>query len=509
MRLPRRDFLRLSAAGAGLTILPFGLRGKSPERPLNLLFLWTDQQRPDTLGFLGNRFARTPNLDGLARQSAVLTNTRVVHPVCTPSRGALLSGRWPHQTGVTANNLPMPLDVPLLPELLKHRDDNATGYMGKWHLGDEVFAQHGFQEWVSIEDNYERYFSPARDRSARSSYHHYLVSKGYKPDPANGTFRRTTACAMPTEHTKPEFLARAAEAFLQRHRNQPFVLSVNFLEPHSPYLSVLRQDYDPANCPIPETFGRDLGADQPLRYRARQQADRSQLNSPAALQEINAHYWGLVEQVDRGIGRILRALEATGQSDQTVVVFTSDHGDQMGSHGMLGKSVMYEGAVQVPWMVRAPGLRAHRTPRPVSHIDFLPTVLDLLGEGSHRDLPGRSLRTVLAGENTPPEPVFIAWSPNPKDRDDAGDAPAAVAGSTEQQLETVRNESTRTVVSPDGLKLSLRDCDLPTLFDLNRDPLETVNLVGRTDYREPQRALTRKIRQWQEKTGDRLALSQD
>ncbi|MBL9205808.1 MAG: sulfatase-like hydrolase/transferase [Opitutaceae bacterium] len=88
MRLPRRDFLRLSAAGAGLTILPSRLRAKSPERPPNLLFLWTDQQRSDTLGFLGNRVTRTPNLDGLARQSAVLTNTRVVHPVCIPSRGA-------------------------------------------------------------------------------------------------------------------------------------------------------------------------------------------------------------------------------------------------------------------------------------------------------------------------------------------------------------------------------------------------------------------------------------
>lgn len=114
---------------------------------------------------------------------------------------------------------------------------------------------------------------------------------------------------------------------------------------------------------------------------------------------------------------------------------------------------------------------------------------------------------MLAGESAPPEPVFIAWSPNPKDRDDAGDAPAPVAGATDQQLETVRNESTRTVVSPEGLKLSLRDCDLPTLSDLNRDPHETINLVGRPDYREPQRALTWKIRQWQELTGDRLALS--
>lgn len=505
--MKRRDFVSFAGAAALTSALPRRARAaRAADVPLNLLFLWTDQQRPDTMGCYGNAQARTPNLDALAAQSAVFENARVVHPVCTPSRGTLLTGRWPHETGVTANNIPLPATTPCVPELLARRDDYATGYMGKWHLGDEVFAQHGFRTWVSIEDNYEKYFSAQRDRSTRSDYHHYLVAQGFKPDRPNNTFKRTTACALPAEHTKPEFLARHATEFLRQHGRQPFVLSVNFLEPHSPYLSILRDRYDPAQCPRPETFDQEFGAEMPVRYRFRQANDRSTLRDLAALQEVNAHYWGLTEQVDRSVGRILRALEASGAAERTIVVFTSDHGDQMGAHRMLGKGVMYEESARIPLFIRAPGLRPARIAHPVSHIDFVPTLLDLLRSPAPGNFHGKSWRPLLEGRATAVEPVFMQWSPNPTEGD--GDDPARLPpGFSAEDAARARSVSARTIVAPDGLKLTLRHGDVPTLFDLRRDPHESKNLVDEPAYRDRRRELTGRIAAWQQRTGDRLAVT--
>ncbi|MGM0494441.1 MAG: sulfatase family protein, partial [Armatimonadota bacterium] len=123
----------------------------------NLLFLYTDEQAAKTMSAYGNDHIETPNLDRLADGSIVFENTYVTQPVCTPSRSSLLTGLYPHSSGCTANNVPLPQDVECLPELADF-SDYRTAHMGKWHLGDEIFAQHGFDEWVSIEDGYRQYY---------------------------------------------------------------------------------------------------------------------------------------------------------------------------------------------------------------------------------------------------------------------------------------------------------------------------------------------------------------
>ena len=149
----------------------------------NLLFLFTDEQRADTMAAYGNAKVETPNLDRLARESVVFEKCYVTQPVCTPSRSSILTGLWPHTNGCTRNNVPLPEETPCLPEMTS---GYRTAYFGKWHLGDEIFAQHGFEHWVSIEDMYARYYREKRDRNARSSYHHWLVAKGYGPQGAEG-----------------------------------------------------------------------------------------------------------------------------------------------------------------------------------------------------------------------------------------------------------------------------------------------------------------------------------
>lgn len=124
----------------------------------NLLFLYSDQQRADTLAVNGNSQIHMPNLNGLAAQSTAFERAYVTQPVCTPSRSSLLTGQCPHTNGCTRNNVPLQGDTRCLPELLGD-PDYACGHLGKWHLRDEIFAQHGFAEWRAIEDGYWRYYS--------------------------------------------------------------------------------------------------------------------------------------------------------------------------------------------------------------------------------------------------------------------------------------------------------------------------------------------------------------
>ncbi|MBM3853195.1 MAG: hypothetical protein FJ399_08555, partial [Verrucomicrobia bacterium] len=219
----RRRFLRQATLGATAAAgFPALLRSAAArrERP-NLLFLWTDQQRADTLACYGNARVQAPNLNALAREAAVFERAYVTQPVCTPSRSSVLTGLWPHQNGCTGNNRALRPETRCLPELLRDRADYATGYIGKWHLGDELFAQHGFQEWAATEDGYGAHFSAGRDREARSAYHHWLIGHGHKPD-RRGNFSRNYACSVPVEFGKPAFQAERACAFLDQHRREPF-----------------------------------------------------------------------------------------------------------------------------------------------------------------------------------------------------------------------------------------------------------------------------------------------
>lgn len=128
----------------------------------NLLFIWTDEQQPETIGAYGNSIIKTPNLDRLAGESFVFKYAYVTQPVSTPSRSSIMTGLYPHTTGCISNNIHLSDSIECLPGLL----DNpaySTGYMGKWHLGDEVFPQKGFNKWITIEDNYSDFFREGKD----------------------------------------------------------------------------------------------------------------------------------------------------------------------------------------------------------------------------------------------------------------------------------------------------------------------------------------------------------
>lgn len=486
--ISRREAIGHLVGLAGAPAILRGARRPAGDKP-NLLLVWTDEQRADTLAVCGNPRYRMPALNRLAQESIVFERCYVTQPVCTPSRSSVLTGLWPHTSGCIQNNIPLKPETKTLPELIA---DPAyrTGYIGKWHLGDEVFPQHGFEHWISIEDIYSNYFSAGRDRSARSSYHHFLLELGYRPDAPDNKFSRDFAVRRPVEHAKPAFMAREAVRFLLEHRDEPWLLSVNFLEPHMPFYGPYNDLHSEEEAPVPANYPGTPVEREPERYRAirRRYFDKGfegqNLKSRAGWQRLNRNYAGLCSQVDEAVARILWALEASGQAENTILVFTSDHGEMMGSHGLIGKTVAYEESVRVPLLLRVP-FRRHghlRVREPVSHISLVPTLLELMGKPAPENLPGESLLGRLEGRRTAEDHVFIEWH-------------TGGAGPTG-----------RYVVSPDGFKLVLYDTDNCLLFDRERDPLEMNNLYYTEEHRATVRRLRARIEFWQKRVNDTARL---
>ncbi len=502
----RRQFMKtMVAAGAGWSMRC----GQRTEKP-NLLFLWTDQQRANTMAAYGNTAIHTPHLNRLSSESVVFRKAYVSQPVCSPSRSTVMTGLWPHTTGVLENNIPLPEEAQCLPELLND-PDYKTGYFGKWHLGDEVFAQHGFKEWKAIE-YYRNYYSENRDKSTLSDYHNYLLKEGFTPDTDDGLFSRGFATRLPLEHTKPKYLERQSIEFLKENQNQPFCLYVNFLEPHNPYYGPLDDEHNIKEIFLPENIDDPLSPQDPLRYRLLRQSVIKNgragfdLATHQGWKGLTKQYWGLVSQVDLSVGNILQTLEDLGLADNTIVVFTSDHGDMMGAHNMLGKTVMFEESARVPWLMRIPqfGRKQKMIDQPVSHIDLVPTLLDLMQGDIPSHLPGKSLVPQIKGESTQDEgDVFVEWNPNTR----LGSAlPRSIPGISEQEIERVHDAPIRTVVTRDGWKLNLCKHDKSQLFNLQEDPYETTNLFYNSQYKNKVDELSRKIADWQVRTHDRVEI---
>ncbi len=480
--------------------------------PPNLLFLFTDEQRADTLAAYGNTRIQMPNLNRLASESVVFDPAYVTQPVCTPSRSSIMTGLWPHTNGCTENNVPLAPDTPCLPERIE-RGDYATAYHGKWHLGDEIFAQHGFDEWISIEDGYRSHYREGRDRAARSSYHHFLVENGFAP--ANGeAFGRGETARFAEESSKPAFLAREASRFIRAHAAHPWILYVNFLEPHMPFFGPRDDQHAPEAIELPGNFECVPDETQPLKTRLLAEHYRRQsLASETDWRRLIANYWGLCSLVDTHVGTILDTLDACGLRDNTIVVYTSDHGDMMGSHRLLAKCVMFEEAVRVPMLVRLPGQSASRRVRgPVSQIDLVPTLLDLLGQPVPAELSGKSLRHAVerSGDEGLEEHVCIEWNgPN----NGLGDVNGSVqvpdwmeTMAPRERIAAATRDPVRTVVSPDGWKLNCSPLGEHELYNLAEDPGETNNRAAEAEQRPRMQALADRLRRWQDETNDTIEL---
>ena len=486
----------------------------SPPRP-NLVFILPDRLRRDSMACYRNDWIQSPHLNGLAEQSFVFENAYVTQPVCAPARSSILTGLYPPSAGMPVNRLIMPPEIQTIAQMVS--DDYRTGYVGKWHLGDEIFAQRGFQEWVGSNDGWWTEYSDPATRTEFSDYHNFLVEADFEPDmdhPGGKTFSPKLRSGLTSEYQMATFLGGRAAEFIEAHAAEPFVLYVSTIEPHPPFTGPYDHLYDPATTPVDETFlqypeGSSLFNRLRADFFSNSVRDGIDLGTEDGWRLLRSNYWGNVKLVDDMVGTILGALDSSGVSDRTIVVFTSEHGDMVGTHQMLEMRTPYEEAVRVPLLMRVPWLLdgSQTIEGNFSQIDFVPTFLDLLGESIPNHVQGRSRAGVLRGEDTLDDNDVFVQHNGVGDRDLTSEGeshrwPADKA----RELNHMGTLPWRSVISARRWKLTLCAGDQGELYDLNRDASETENLFDQPEHRGRVRRMTARLRRWQLEVGDTAPL---
>ena len=368
-------------------------------QPRCVLLITTDQQRFDSLPSYGADFAITPNLEWLASQGVVFERCYVPAPVCAPTRASIMSGQFPSAHGVIDNVSWLQPGVPRWTDAAR-----AAGYrtaaIGKMHFAPWDLME-GFEQRITCEDK-RHFYIP--DDHAQFMKEHGIERPHPKDVP--GYFE---SCGAPDFPFAPElhpdaFIAQQSATWIEQNAAESFVLWVSFVGPHDPYdpPAHYSQLYADAGIPAPIPAPQD-----PARapsYRAQSALQPGVENSvfridatAATPQQIalwRRHYFGNITLIDEGIGRIVDSLNRAGILDQTVIIFTSDHGDALGDHGMVFKSFFYESMVHVPLIVRD-GRHHGRRAALTGTLDVVAYLHDLFGQPAASAVQGRSIGPLL------------------------------------------------------------------------------------------------------------------
>ena len=352
---------------------------KPQDRP-NILLLFSDQLRRDALGIYGNPIVQTPNIDALARQGMVFNRAYTPSPVCMSARHCLVTGHRPKVHGYWSNNeIAMDCRIPTLPRLLRDNGMIAQA-IGKMHFMPPR-AHHGFDRMLLMEE------TPATREE--DDYLLYLKTQGlghicHQHGVRHVLYHQPQRALVPEEHTGNHWVADRSIEFLQANAGRGFFLWSSWIAPHPPFNTVKRwaEFYDAGDMPLPATdpdevvgshakamhFLADVDGGTPQRRERR-------------IRRMKACYYAQVSHVDEQVGRILNSLEELGLAENTLVIFTADHGEMLGDHGSWQKSTHYEGAWGIPMIVRWPKRipAGGRSDAFVSLLDVLPTCLGAAG----------------------------------------------------------------------------------------------------------------------------------
>lgn len=396
--MDRRTFLQ---SGAAATAQP-----PVVQRP-NILLFCTDQQRFDTIGALGNPHIRTPNIDRLVRSGVAFENAYCQTPICTPSRASFLTGCYASSLHVNRNgNSHFPeMHTPKLIGRLLRKEGYDCGLVGKFHMSSaarrvEPRLDDGYRlfewshapraDWPVDQNGYLRWLRDAHGVDFASQY-----GKRQFPDRS-----KEFNAGMPADYHETTWCAETASKWIRGSLNKPWFLTVNTYAPHPPFQPPPEalERMDPKSIPPPLWGPRDAENQARLAKVDFQSKARDPKSYESAF--MKAAYYAQIEFVDDRLGRVLRALEETGQVDTTLIVFTSDHGETMGDHGLTHKGCrFYEGLAHVPLILSWPGRfpQGARSRELVELTDLVPTILDTLGLTLPDYLHGRSLLPVLKG----------------------------------------------------------------------------------------------------------------
>jgi arylsulfatase A-like enzyme len=423
-----------------------------------VLWICADDHAAFMLGAYGNRQIHTPNLDRLASSGMRFDRAYCNSPVCTPSRLSFMTGRYPRTIGVTQLETPLPLRERTLADLLRDAG-YTTAAIGKMPFGS---GRHGFDERIDRSTAEDTTSKP----SARPLPANLHVLPSWRPfQDAAAVWLNSSYLPYGAFDAKMDGTCFANEAarFLGRDRDRPFFLFVGFYEPHAPFLFPIEDlnRHDPHSFIVPEAGPKD--ANQiPKIFRDLTKTDK---------QGILASYATSVEFLDRNVGRVLKALEESGKSKNTLVIYTSDQGYLLGQHGRFEKHCNYEEAVRVPLLLRLPAqVRAgSSTSALVEMIDLVPTVLHFCHVAVPPNVQGRSFLKILTGEKTRHRArVFVEYAPNDE----------AMVRDEHWKLIYERGKQRRRDGYDTGEPLTENAI---RLFDLDRDPGELDNVADRPE----------------------------
>lgn len=439
----------------------------------NFLVIITDDQRPDTIRALGNSHIRTPNLDRLVREGMAFTRATCANPHCVPSRAEILTGMSGFRNGVSSAGLKLRPDVTYWGDTMRTGGYHAW-YSGKW-MNDGSPKTRGYEETRGLFSS-----GGAAGKALTSPTDH-------KGAPTTGY----TGWTFKTDAGKPELekgigltgvtsrhIADAAIELIERKPERPFFLHVNFTAPHDP-LHIppgYEGKYDPASLPLPSNFlprhpfdhGNLTGRDEELLPWPRM---------PEAVRGELAAYYAVIEDLDAQIGRMFAALERTGQRDRTVIVFSSDHGLALGSHGLMGKQNLYEHTINVPFIISGPGVAGGRRTGAQCYLrDLFPTACEMAGIEVPKTVQGKSLVPVLTGKSV--------------------SVHREIYGHFSDVQRMVRDDRWKLIWYP--------KIDRYQLFDLKSDPSEVNDLSGDPGQSGRISGLRRKLEGWFQTQGDPL-----
>ena len=483
----------------------------------NVLLIITDQQSYDTLGAYGNNQIQTPNLDSLAEQSYIFDNAYVTQPVCTPSRASIYTGTYPHTNGVITLESPMFDEIQCLPEIIN--DNYNKAFIGK--SGLHTIQSDGENE-IHIQE-------PSKRLNTKE---YFSVPPNIKPF-NNKNLSKYDRKMLPEHLSGPAYAVEKSINFLKANKeNKPFTLITSIYQPHDPWSGPLHDMYDPHSINLPKNFSDIPDENHPMKtrivqkhlfYRGQESFPmRTELDWKNAL----ARYWALCTLVDKQLGRLFDYLKTNNLWDNTIIVFTSDHGELLGSHKLTGKNLLFEESVKVPFLLKNVNqTTSKRIKTPVSLVDLTPTLLDLLDQpfngGPVNNFEGQSLIPIMENEDINKRDVFIEWTgsnfvvsdvifghANPKDtnKQNTKVIPWYIAEFTKNpEASESLTDTTRTVITPDGWKLTLSLRGDHELYNLVDDPSETTNLIKQKRASDKIiKSLKEKIFAWQKRTNDKV-----
>lgn len=368
------------------------------ERP-NILWYCTDQQRFDTIGALGNPHVVTPTIDGLVREGTAFTHVYCQSPICTPSRSSFMTGLYPSRLHNTRNgNESFPAWPPLITKLIADSGYDC-GLIGKLHL-----QSSGHRTEPRLDDGFRFWKFSHAPRDDWEEGHHY--AEWVREQGGDLDAERESEDRVSPEHHQTTWASDMAIEFINdsRAEGQPWLLNVNVYDPHPPFIPPrsYAERFDPESMPGPYFQQSDLAHQQKLTD-VDFQGGASHPDEFGGKQ-IQALYYAMIAQIDDQLARILQTLHDTGQHENTVVIFTSDHGEALGDHGLVQKGCrFYEGLVRVPLIFRWPG-KVHANQQAdglVEMLDLTATLFELTGLEIPAYVQGRSLMPVLTGAADP------------------------------------------------------------------------------------------------------------